>query len=180
MRAMVMRISKFSRVSLGLVLCLLACEEEQKAQPAPVASAVPEKPRTPQGGPCETNSDCADRLGCAQDKTCQTYKTIECRGRGNACTREGRCTGQDNRCVAGSNADCKSSEFCEKDGRCTAQEGSCVVASAADCSTVCKKFGRCALEDGKCVAGSIKDCREADVCRGAKSCKLMKGGCIAE
>lgn len=179
MQPMALTISRRWWVGVGLILGLVACEEEKKPQPGVTESATPQKPRAQKGEACKENGDCADLLGCAKDKTCQTYKTIECRGRDNACQIEGRCTGDGNRCIAGSEDDCKKSRFCEQDGRCSIQEGRCVAASAADCETVCKKFGRCTPEEGKCAATSAEECRAADICQGAKTCRVSNGSCLA-
>ncbi|MBN2192498.1 MAG: hypothetical protein JW751_06745 [Polyangiaceae bacterium] len=169
--------TRYGRVGLVLALGLLACGKEK---PAPVAEAAPpEKQGAARGGACETNSDCADRLGCAKDKTCQSYKTIECQASENSCRIEGRCTGEGNRCIAGSAEECKASEFCTRDGRCTVKEGRCVAASASDCETVCKRFGRCTPQEDKCMATDVKQCRESELCQGAKTCKLSNGVCIA-
>ena len=177
-RSMARDICRLWWVGAMLALGLIACEQK-KSDPV-VQAATPEKPRVEKGGKCETNEDCADRLGCAKDKTCQTYKTIECQSHDNACKVEGRCTGEENKCVAGSAEECKASEFCKRDGRCTVKEGRCVAATAADCNDVCQKFGRCTPQDDKCMATELDQCKSAQICQGAKRCKVENGVCIAD
>ena len=156
------------------------CEDDKNAKAAISAvetEPLDKKPRAKEGEACTKNEDCDDRLGCAPDKTCQSYKTIECRSRDQACKREGRCKGSDQGCVAGSDEDCKRSEQCEDSGYCSAQQGKCVAAKAADCSAVCSKQGRCTIEEGECVPGSNDDCKQSEICKTQQKCVLRRGLC---
>jgi hypothetical protein len=157
---------------------LTGCEEK-KQTPPPVAEAPAPRPRLPLGSTCASNQDCGDGLGCAEDKTCQSFKTIECRAREDACKGEGRCTGSDQQgCVAGSNADCQKAKVCQDDGRCTAQEGKCAATSPEDCKNLCTMDGRCSLREGKCAAASNTDCKDSEACKQYDRCIAKKGACV--
>jgi hypothetical protein len=153
---------------------------EQKAQPTgqTATSTAPAKPKLPLGGKCAENSDCDTGLGCAKDGTCQTFKTIECRGRDQACAFEGRCSGSDKGCVAATRDDCKKSKVCENDGRCTPDEGKCVAKTSEDCQKLCKAEGRCSVEDGKCRATSNDDCKQSEACQQFDQCRARDGLCV--
>ena len=154
-----------------------ACEEEKPKQDP--EAEQPRKPRAEQGQPCQSNEDCADGLGCSKDKKCETYKTIDCQSREQTCKGEGRCTGRDNRCVAGSNEDCQKSTKCKTDGECSEQDGRCVAATTQDCEKLCQVHGRCTVEDGNCVAASNDDCKESAACKTADRCVAKLGRCIS-
>lgn len=178
-----MRLMKLGSCTLMVLLSATSmmsagCEEEKPTVNA--AESEPEQPAKPkiqEGGACTANEECAERLGCAPDKKCRPFKTIECMGRVQACKKEGRCKGSDKGCVAGSNEDCKVAEVCKEEGRCTAKEGKCTVGSDADCATLCKEQGRCTVEDGKCIAGSNADCKESLECSGHGKCIAKNGLC---
>jgi hypothetical protein len=165
-------------VAALVALAAIGCEETKPPEAAADPEPPPQKPKTALGGKCASNEDCDDGLGCAKDSTCQTYKTIECRGREDACEREGRCSGSDRGCVATTAADCKQSKLCKNDGRCTPKDGSCVVASAEDCAALCKQDGRCTVEADKCVAASADDCKQSEVCKQYDRCHVKNGICI--
>lgn len=163
---------------LGIVSA--GCDDGKKAQASISAvetEPLDKKPRAKEGEACSTNEDCDDRLGCAPDKTCQSYKTIECRSRDQTCKREGRCKGTDQGCIAGSDEDCKKSERCEESGYCSAEQGKCVAAKESDCSSVCTKQGRCTIENGECIPGSNDDCKQSEICKTQQKCVLRRGLC---
>jgi hypothetical protein len=165
----------------GAVLLTASAACEEKAKPAtaePAPAPPPAKPKAPLGSSCQSNDDCGEGLGCAEDKTCQSYKTIECRGRDAACKREGRCSGSERGCTAASNADCQQAEVCAQEGRCTAQEGRCVAATTEDCKKVCELQGHCTVQDGKCLAASNADCKQSDECKSYDKCIAKKGICV--
>ena len=176
MRAMLRKV-EWLGVSLMAVLSIAACEEE--TQKPDTQKVEPTKPKAAQGQACQKNQDCDDGLGCSKQSKCETYKTIECRGREQTCKGEGRCTGSDGRCVAGSDEECRESKLCETDGRCTAKDGKCVAASAKDCATICEMQGRCTVEDGNCIAASREDCKESSACKTADRCVAKLGRCVS-
>ena len=163
-----------------LLATLTGCEDK-KPQQATISAVESEtlekKPRAKEGAACQSNEECDDMLGCAPDKTCQTYKTIECRARDQACKREGRCHGSDKGCIAGSDADCQRSELCADSGYCSAKDGKCVAAKDSDCRAVCASQGRCTIEAGECVPGSNEDCKQAEICKTQEKCVLRRGLC---
>ena len=167
-------------VALPLLSTAAACDTKSKSA-TPVASVEappPPKPGAPLGASCSANEDCAKGTGCADDKTCQSFKTIECRGRELTCKAEGRCTGSDKGgCVAASSAECKKARVCEEEGRCNAQDGKC-VATASDCKSFCPLDGRCSVVDGKCAAASHADCRQSETCKQQKRCIAKRGVCV--
>ncbi|MBW2453293.1 MAG: hypothetical protein JRI68_02230 [Deltaproteobacteria bacterium] len=161
--------------SLAAMLVVFSgCDDKKGA--GDTASSAAAKPKAPLDGKCQKNEDCVSGHGCADNKTCQTYKTIECRGRGDACKREGMCTGDGKRCVAGTDADCKASKICDKEARCTAKNGLCIIGGAEDCKPLCAKFGRCTFLDNKCVADKDDDCAESEACKKYSKCKASKAG----
>ena len=157
---------------------LVAAGCDNKKGEGDTSASAEAKPKVPLGGTCQANPDCVSGHGCADDKTCQTYKTIECRGRGDTCKREGLCTGDGKRCVAASDADCKAAKICEKEARCTAKNGSCVIGSAEDCKPLCARLGRCTFQDNRCLADSDDDCKESEACKKYKKCKARAGTCF--
>jgi hypothetical protein len=178
MLGMRFRENLFTLVLATTALVATGCEEEKK----PTVNAVeaelePAKPKVQQGQACTKNEECAERLGCGPDKTCQPFKTIECLGRDQACKKEGRCQGSDKGCIAGSNEDCKRSEACKQHGQCTANDGKCTVGSDADCADLCKEQGRCTAEEGECLAGSSDDCKNSLACSGHGKCMAKNGMC---
>jgi hypothetical protein len=143
------------------------CDEKKPTVNAAESEPTePVKPKIQEGGDCTKNEECAERLGCAPDKKCRPFKTIECMSRDQACKKEGRCQGSDKGCIAGSNDDCKNAEVCKEQGRCTAKDGKCTVGSDADCAALCKEQGRCSVEEESCVAGSYDDCKKSIACSG--------------
>ena len=156
------------------VLALSGCEDKKKKlQPAeePV-----KKKKAKEGEACRGQEDCEFGTSCADDKTCQTPKTIDCRGREQTCKIEGRCYGKNNRCVA-TDADCKKCDWCKKRGRCSARDGRCVAATDADCQGVCAKFGRCVAKDDGCIAVDDEACEASEWCQGYRFCKAEEGRC---
>ena len=170
--------------SLSLFVLLsaaLACESKSKTAAPPQASVEAPKPAkqgAPLGGTCSANEECAAGLGCADDKSCQSFKTIDCRGRELTCKAEGRCTGSDKGCIAASSAECQKARVCQEEGRCNAQDGKCVATSAADCKGFCQLDGRCSVVDGKCAAASHADCRQSETCKQQKRCIAKRGVCV--
>lgn len=159
-------------------LAWVGCDKKESAPEALASTQVaPEKPKAGLNQSCSSNEDCADRLGCGQDKRCLPYKTIECQKRPDACDKEGRCTGSDTGCVAGSDAECSKSEVCKENGQCKAKDGKCVAASDADCKALCTELGRCKAVDGACSAETNDDCRQATVCTAQKKCRAHNGLC---
>ncbi len=158
--------------SLGLLGC-----DEQKPKQEPVVEAPP-RPTVGEGGACKSSEDCGKGLACAPDNTCQSPKTIDCRGRAQACKEDGRCYGRDNKCVPRSTEDCKKSTRCETDGHCTAKDDACVADSEQDCKALCDMYGRCTLKDGDCIAEKDSDCRKSSACQTAKRCNAYKGRCV--
>lgn len=156
----------------GVVAC-----EQPKPPPAAEASAAPAKPKVKEGGACQTSSDCDAGLACAEDRTCQTRLTIDCRGRVEVCGTEGRCTGQNGRCVAASNADCKASSRCKNEGRCSAKEGKCSAETREDCRELCAALGRCTPVNGGCDAASDDECKASKACATSKKCRSRGGRC---
>ena len=138
------RVHTVTVVLMALSFAVSGCEEKKKTtvSPAETEPAEAAKPKIPEGQPCTKNEECAELLGCGPDKTCQTFKTIECLGRETACKKEGRCRGSDKGCIAGSNDDCKRAEACKEYGRCTAKDGKCTVGSDADCANLCKNLSK--------------------------------------
>jgi hypothetical protein len=174
----VKRIIHWGSVALVALAAVAGCDDGKAGQGQPSATATEAaKARGPAGSPCQTNEDCENGLGCSDDKKCLSYKTIECRGRGDACKSDGLCTGENNICVAGTNADCQGAQVCAKYGQCSAKDGKCVAASAEDCKQRCKEVGLCAAEDGKCVAKSADDCKQSEACTKYKKCTFKSGGC---
>lgn len=168
--------------SLFFVVALLCaatgCDSHPKpAKPIASETPLPKRGNTAEGGGCRVNDDCATGLVCADDKTCQSPKTVECRGRQDVCGEEGRCLGKGGKCVPASNDACKHSRRCETDGRCSLKDDKCAAATAEDCSTLCKTMGRCTIEDGTCIAGSNKDCQQSEACKQAKRCRAFAGRC---
>ena len=163
---------------VAALLCVAIGCESKPAPTKPIATEapVPKRGNTGEGGGCRVNDDCITGLVCADDKTCQSPKTIECRSRQDACGEEGRCLGKGGKCVPASAEACKKSRRCETDGRCTLKDDKC-AASGEDCTTLCKSAGRCTIDDGSCVAGSSKDCLQSDACKQAKRCRAIAGRC---
>lgn len=163
----------------GLLFALTGCEEKKQVPnvAAVEGETLEKRPRAKLGENCQVNEDCDDMLGCASDKTCQTYKTIECRNRDQTCKREGRCQGSDKGCIAGSDQDCQQSELCEDSGYCSAKDGKCVALKDADCKAVCATQGRCTIEAGECVPGSNDDCKQSEICKTQQRCVLRRGLC---
>jgi hypothetical protein len=163
----------------ALLSAAIGCDDKP-APTKPVASEAPppKRGRTIEGGACRVTDDCAQGLSCADDKTCQSLKTIECRSRKDVCGEEGRCLGKDNKCVPASADACKKSPRCETDGRCSIKDDKCAAASTEDCAALCKSVGRCKIEDGTCVAGSVKDCLQSEACKQAKRCRAYSGRCV--
>jgi hypothetical protein len=173
----------YGAVGCALVTLSFGCESKPSPTAASAASepepAPERKPGAAAGANCSANQDCGQGLGCAEDKTCQPFKTIECRGREDACKREGRCTGSDKGgCVASSDAECKKATVCEADGRCTAKDGKCVATGPESCKTFCPLDGRCSVVDDKCAAASHADCRQSETCKQQKRCIAKKGMCV--
>jgi hypothetical protein len=167
---------------LGMLLAasaivLGACSKKEEAAARVAASAEAVQGTAAEGDACAKSSDCVPGLSCAKDETCQTPKTIECRGRQQACQTEGRCKGRDGRCVADSADTCKQAQICQHDGRCTPKEGKCQAVSKEDCAAVCKEHGRCTPEEGKCIAASADECKQSRACEVYDRCKLVDGRC---
>ena len=161
-------------------IALTACKKENKSAAQAALSAEPEQGTAAEGEACGKSSDCTAGLSCAKDETCQTPKTIECRGRQTACQVEGRCKGKAGRCVADSADMCKAAQICRNDGRCTPQDGKCQAVSREDCAEVCQEHGRCTPQQGKCVAGSVDECKESRACQVYERCRLVDGRCAAK
>jgi hypothetical protein len=170
-----------SLIAAAIVMASIMGCEDKKPRQATIAAVESEtlekRPRAKEGEACQSNEECGDMLGCAPDKTCQTYKTIECRARDQACKREGRCKGSDSGCVAGSDEDCQRSELCADSGYCSAKDGKCVATKDADCKAVCASQGRCTIEAGECVPGTNDDCKQSEVCKAQGKCVLRRGLC---
>jgi hypothetical protein len=164
--------------SLSFLLVSTGCDNKKAS--GDTSGSAEAKPKVALGGACKANQDCVSGHGCADDKTCQTYKTIECRGRGDTCKREGLCTGEGKRCMAADDADCKGSKVCAQEARCTAKIGSCVIGSAEDCKALCTQFGRCTFKDNKCVAGSDDDCKASEACTKYGKCTASAGNCFKD
>ena len=169
-------------LAIAVLAAGAACNDKDKkaaaAAATPPPAPPPPKPKAPAGASCASNEDCGDGMGCSPDKTCQSYKTIECRSRDSSCKHEGRCTGSDRGCIASTNAECAAAEVCGQDGRCTAQDGKCAAVSAEDCKSLCQVQGRCSIQEGKCVAASAKDCKDSEACKMYKKCIAKKGACV--
>lgn len=167
---------------MTLVVTAAGCDSKAKdrAQAAVTAAPAPApKPSVPLGGACSSNQDCGSGLGCAEDKTCQKFGTIDCRGREQACKGEGRCTGSDKGgCIAASDAECKAAKVCQDEGRCRVQDGKCAATSKDDCKEFCPSDGRCSVVDGKCAAASPEDCRKSEACKQQKKCVMKLGVCM--
>ncbi|MFC1642818.1 hypothetical protein ACFL5O_09065 [Myxococcota bacterium] len=170
---------------MGILLLAVAgvtlggCDKKKK-EPIGAASdsATPKPPGVQEGGGCTKHEDCDEGLRCADDKTCQTPKTIDCRGRADTCGDDGRCLGKNGKCVPASDEACKKSRRCETDGRCTSKDDKCMAASPADCAKLCEATGRCTVQDGSCIAASHKDCRDSVACKTAKRCRALAGRCV--
>jgi hypothetical protein len=168
----------FAAVALGVAS---GCDKPPPSKgTSPDPSTPPPKVGAREGAGCRASDDCDKGLACANDKTCQTLKTIDCRSREDVCVEDGRCLGKDNKCVPASDADCKKSKRCETDGRCTAKDDKCVAATDADCKVLCDKVGRCTLADGSCIAASAADCKNSEACVRAKRCRAVAGRCIGK
>jgi len=177
-----MTLGKPTRIPLlaALVLAVVtACDKPAPNKGATQEpSAAPKKIGAKEGSGCRVTADCDQGLVCADDKTCQSQKTIDCRGRQDACLEEGRCLGRDNKCVPATPEDCKKSRRCETDGRCSMKDDKCLAAGAEDCSTLCQKFGRCMVQDGTCIATTDAECRKSEICSTAKRCRAAAGRCV--
>lgn len=168
----------FAAVALGVAS---GCDKPPPSQgTSPDMSTPPRKVGAHEGASCRASDDCDKGLACADDKTCQTLKTIDCRSRQDVCLEDGRCVGRNDKCVPASDADCKKSRRCESDGRCTAKDDKCTAVSGADCKTLCDKVGRCTISDGTCIAASAADCAKSEACVKSKRCRAVKGRCIGQ
>lgn len=98
------------------------------------------------------------------------------------CRENGLCTAEGDRCIAGSDADCRDrSEVCSKLGRCTALDGTCQATSDADCkaSAFCQIYGGCHAKDGVCLALTDDDCKDSSGCKQYGWCTANdQGECV--
>jgi hypothetical protein len=117
---------------------------------------------------CKGESGEAEKTkGCAQSKECAKY---------------GQCTAKDGKCIAASDADCKS--VCESKGRCTINPKTvaCVAGSDAHCkgSKGCALDGKCTLSTGYkaglCIAKKDEDCKPSDACTKFGNCVAGNAG----
>jgi hypothetical protein len=165
-------------LAVALLCVAIGCESKPNAtKSVPTEAPAPKRGNMNEGGGCRVTDDCAVGLACADDKTCQSLKTIECRAREDVCGEEGRCLGKNGKCVPASADACKHSRRCETDGRCTLKDDKCAAVSPDDCATLCKAMGRCTIEDGTCIAGSSKDCQQSEACKQSKRCRAYAGRC---
>ena len=163
----------------ALLCAAIGCDDKPApTQPVTSDSPLPKRGNTNETGGCRVTDDCAPGLACAEDKTCQSLKTIECRSRQDVCGEEGRCLGKGNKCVPASADACKKSRRCESDGRCSIKDDKCAAVTRDDCATLCKQMGRCSIEDGTCVASSTKDCVQSEACKQSKRCRAYSGRCV--
>ncbi|MBI4702765.1 MAG: hypothetical protein HY744_16720 [Deltaproteobacteria bacterium] len=104
------------------------------------------------------------------------------------CRSEGECTVQGDRCVAGSDDDCRRSIACAREGRCHAEGAVCAVGFAAlgqpgwqefACQQECELRGKCTVRAGACVAGSSAQCRRSAGCRLWGKCTAWQDRCVA-
>jgi hypothetical protein len=166
---------------VALLCSAIGCESKPApTNPVPTEAPTPKRGNAREGGGCRVADDCAPGLACADDKTCQSLKTIECRGRKDVCGEEGRCLGKDNKCVPASAEACKKSPRCESDGRCSIKDDKCAAVSTSDCATLCKMMGRCTVQDDICVASSTNDCLKSEACKQSKRCRAFSGRCIGK
>jgi len=98
------------------------------------------------------------------------------------CRDEGRCTAEQDRCVAASDADCRQrSEVCARTGKCTATGGTCIATTDEDCkaSSWCAVYGGCHAQQGRCLALSDADCQSSSGCKQYGWCTVnMQGECV--
>lgn len=92
------------------------------------------------------------------------------------CEFNAQCTFDGQRCIIGSDADCRHSRPCTEQGRCARDSdvAFCIVVSDADCarSDRCRDFGQCSyyLPAGApemaahCLPQSDEDCRRSVLC----------------
>jgi hypothetical protein len=166
---------------VALLCAAIGCEgTPSPTKPIPSEAPAPKRGHTSEGGGCRVADDCAPGLVCADDKTCQSLKTVECRSRQDVCGEDGRCLGKDNKCVPASAEACKKSHRCESDGRCTIKDDKCAAVTSEDCATLCKTMGRCKVQDDICVASSTNDCLRSEACKQAKRCRALAGRCIGK
>lgn len=131
---------------------------------------------------CSTSTDCLNKGRCAL----LDGKCVAC-NQGKECAEKGLCSQNPIRnsvqaCIAGTNAECKTSRVCRIEGKCTALRGVCVANTNPECqnSEECKLLGNCtACTLGSqctqrvfyCVAGPT-DCPQSDACQSKGHCGL--------
>lgn len=83
----------------------------------------------PDGARCRATAE----AHCAAAESCRTLGDCGKRGvscerceRSDGCRSDGRCSLDEERCIALSDRDCARSEACQRDGRCKASQGQCV------------------------------------------------------
>jgi len=105
------------------------------------------------------------------DFGCEALSDEDCR---IPCLREGRCSAEEGRCVARSEADCRQSLVCGYHGECARQGDRCVVGDAEDCrvSEGCRQDGSCSLKGSRCAPMSDADCRSSVRCAEDGLCRL--------
>jgi major membrane immunogen (membrane-anchored lipoprotein) len=97
------------------------------------------------------------------------------------CKWQGRCTlGEDSKCFASSDSECKLSSVCKQMGACTAKDGRCRITNSTGCSqaSVCTDNGKCTFDDGECRATSDTDCRKSTDCKNYRQCAVKDGKCV--
>jgi hypothetical protein len=100
----------------------------------------------------------------------------------DVCTRLGHCTASGDRCIVGSDADCRGSSQCSGFGKCFKLGDACAAKSDSDCrnSARCRSGGVCSLvpEISVCLARNKADCEASTGCKSDGACSVGSGSCV--
>jgi hypothetical protein len=124
---------------------------------------------------------------------CNRAPADPCAG-SDECRVDGRCAPLQGRCIAVTDAHCRSAQNCQKLGQCSVQNGRCSAVTVTDCqthSTLCAEAGMCVPRGGVCAATTGTSCKKArgrmmkidrswvsvGLCQGLGQCQAIDGRC---
>ncbi len=131
---------------------------------------------------CSTSTDCTEKGRCAL----LNGQCVPC-NQGADCAEKGLCSQNPlnnsvQACIAGTNAECKTSRVCRLEGKCSALRGVCVANTNPECqnSEECKLLGYCTActLDSQCTArvffcvAGTSDCPQSQACQSKGECGL--------
>ena len=154
------------------------CKKSGGCSASPAGACVPTS-----DGDCKRSTGCTEKGNCAlKGAACAPSSNSHCSA-SSGCSENGLCAFSSayTKCIAGSDAHCKSANVaCSYHGKCAMKSGECVATSATDCrgSGGCSAAGLCSLSGTACVAATDADCRTSRACTKNGQCKASGGSCI--